>query len=106
MENENKTIFIDGMSFSERSTQQPEWILGKISVNLNRFMPFLKANVDDRGWLNIDLKKSQKGETYLALNTWKPTARTADSLEDKKFEESINKPEYTGEDKSLEDIPF
>lgn len=48
----------------------PEWVKGKIHVKAKPFFEFAKKHVNERGWLNIDLKKSQKGTYYLQLNTF------------------------------------
>lgn len=66
------TIFADGIRFIKPSEQTPEWIKGKVSVKVDSFIEFLKKHQNENGWVNIDLRKSQKGELYFALNTFKP----------------------------------
>jgi hypothetical protein len=63
-------IFIDGMTFKRPKQGAPEFVKGKISVNVQDFTEFMNEHSQD-GWLNIDLLKSAKGNLYLALNTWK-----------------------------------
>lgn len=67
-----KPIFIDGMNFNLPTGNTPDFIKGKISINLDQFLAFAEQYVNEDGYLNIDLKKSKKGKLYLQLNTWRP----------------------------------
>ena len=71
------TIFADGIRFIKPTEKTPEWIKGKISVKVDSFVDFLKKHEKD-GWVNIDLRKSQKGELYFALNTFVPKKQETD----------------------------
>lgn len=71
MEQKEK-IFVDGMRFEKPNEGLPDFIKGKISIKVAELIPFLEKHQSNAGWVNIDLKKSQKGTLYLELNTWKP----------------------------------
>ncbi len=62
-------IFIDGMRISKPRANAPEFIKLNISIEVEKFIEFAKKNAV-KGWLNIDVKKSQKGVLYSALNTY------------------------------------
>src|SRR3990167_1855142 len=66
-----ETIFVDGMRFEVPNEKAPERIKGKISVKVSSLIPFLQAHQSEKGWVNIDLKKSKGGALYLALNNYK-----------------------------------
>ncbi len=62
-------IFIDGMRISKPNEKAPEFIKLNISIKVDDFIAFAKQHAV-KGWLNIDVKKSQKGVLYSALNTY------------------------------------
>ena len=66
--------FVDGMRFEKPNEKAPEWIKGKISIEVAKLIPWLEANKNERGWVNIDLKKSKNNNLYLQLNTFKKSA--------------------------------
>lgn len=73
--NENKKIFADGISFSPPSDitkEKAPWVRGKVSIIADKLIPFIEKYKNERGWVNLDLKKSESGVLYLELNTWKP----------------------------------
>jgi hypothetical protein len=66
-------IFAEGIRFERPGKGVPAWIKGKISIKVADFISFLEKHQSNAGWVNIDLKQSQKGTLYLELNTYKPT---------------------------------
>lgn len=70
-------IFADGMSFEKPREGSPDFVKGRISVNVKTFTEFLEKNKNEKGWINIDLLKSKKGSLYLALNQWKKEDKKA-----------------------------
>lgn len=75
---ENNNVFVDGMRFIKTGPNVPEFIKGRISIRVDSLIPFLKKHQSENGWVNIDLKKSQKGELYFALNTFVPKKQETD----------------------------
>ena len=65
-------IFINGMRFDLPAENAPDFVKGKISINVAEFTEFAEKNKTQTGWLNIDLKVSKSGKAYAELNTWKP----------------------------------
>lgn len=64
-------IFVDGLKFEKPNERAPEFIKGKLSIHAERLTKFIAEHVNENGYLNIDLCKSQKGELYLRLNTYR-----------------------------------
>lgn len=77
MENEN--IFASGIFFEKPHENAPDYVKGKVSIKIDEFITFLKANVNEKGYVNLDMKKSkEKGHIYFQLNDWKPTKKKSD----------------------------
>lgn len=74
MENKEK-VFAQGILFdkpSDITKEKAPWIKGKISVKVPDFIVFLNKYQNNAGYVNIDLKKSDKtGNYYLELNNYK-----------------------------------
>ena len=68
---EGNNIFVDGMFFDKPSAGAPDFVKGKISVKVETLVPFLEEHKNDKGYVNIDLKKSTGGKLYLSLNNFK-----------------------------------
>jgi len=85
----------------------------KVSLKLDEFATFVKANKKANGWINFDIlprkETSEKGEThYAVLDTWKPTNGRGDSKPASKPQSkpvAKKKPE-ADEFPSEDDIPF
>lgn len=83
------TIFVDGMIFKRPRENAPDFIKGAIFVKAKDFCLFAKEHMNDRGWVNIDLKKSKGGNLYLALNTWEGNGEK--TIDQEKEVEKYNK---------------
>jgi hypothetical protein len=67
----SEVVFPKGMSI-KRNPKSPDFVIGKISIKLEDFVPFCQQNEND-GWINIEvLKKKADNSPYLKLDTWKP----------------------------------
>jgi hypothetical protein len=66
-----ETVFADGLIFKLKDNQ-PDFVIGNISVKVDDFVKFLNKH-SDNGWVNIQFLKSSKGNPYGKLDTWKPT---------------------------------
>ena len=61
-------IFADGVNVTKPF---PEII--KLSINTEKFIDFLTAYKNEKGYVNIDILKSRNKDTYYAkLNVWQP----------------------------------
>lgn len=74
MEKQEK-VFVDGMRFelpNEIMKEKTPWIKAKISFKVPEMVAFLEKHQSNAGWVNVDLKKSDKtGNMYLELNNYK-----------------------------------
>lgn len=60
--------------------EQKETSFGTLTtISLNKTdIEKLTNNLSEKGWVNLNLKNSQKGGQYLEVNTWKPKPKTED----------------------------
>jgi hypothetical protein len=68
MENQKPKVFADGFSF-KKGENAPEWVIGRQSIKVDEAIVFLQTH-QKKGWVNIDIKQSQKGTYYCELDTW------------------------------------
>lgn len=85
MENKQQPTWAEGIRFDRPVENSPKWIKGKISVNVAKFIEFIKeqralGNISEKGYLNLDLKESKNKLLYLEVNTWKPTTPKTEGL--------------------------
>jgi len=97
MENNTQTekVFVNGMMIRMPNDKAPEFVLLEQSIKVKDFFEFCKQNMDEKGWLNITIKRSQKGTIYSELNQWKPKTNPeqAQSYNDNKYKTSPS-PEF------------
>jgi len=70
---------IEGLYPKPKHANAPEFVIGKLSINLEQFMPFVRQWCKDHpgeNWMNIDMKESKGGKGYAVEDTWKPEKNT------------------------------
>lgn len=96
----NDTKFIDGLIFKSPNEKAPDYVIAKISIKRAELIAWLQAQTGD--WINADLKESQQGKLYAAVDTWKPNAGASSSQSAPKREAPLT----ASEDFADDDIPF
>ena len=71
-------IFADGFSFNTRENQ-PEFVVGKVSVKIEDAIPFLKEHGAKRGWVNLNILIGRSGKPYIELDTYEPKSNNTQS---------------------------
>lgn len=115
MENEKvEKQFVAGVFCKMPNDKAPNFILLDMSFKPHEFFTWCQERMDEKGWVNIQVKRSTKGTIYAELNTWKPTK----TPEQTQATEDYNNTKYavdtahktidpeTGTNISLDDIPF
>ena len=69
--------FVEGMYFKDPSPQAPDFVKGKLSINVASFVPWFEAYAKGKEWINMDIKISKGGKAYIAIDDWKPTQQGA-----------------------------
>jgi hypothetical protein len=84
-------IFPKGM-FIKKNPKAPDFVIGKISIKVEDFIPFLQQNATD-GWVNIEVKKKKADNSpYLVLDTWKPNQQATQQPQQDGFEQEYELP--------------
>lgn len=61
-----------GISFFSPNEKAPDFIIGRISINPERFISYLNTlTPDTKGYIGFDVKMSKAGKPYVALDTYK-----------------------------------
>lgn len=66
-------VFADGFSFKTRENQ-PEWVVGSLSVKVDDAISFLKSN-EKNGWVNLNVNTARSGKQYVELDTFEPVKK-------------------------------
>jgi hypothetical protein len=106
--NENK--FIDGLIVKAPHENAPDYVIAKLSIKRAELIAWLEAQ--DGEWINADIKESQGGKYYAAVDTWKPEGggrggNRGGAPQRERAEKATDKP--TGgfaDDFADDDIPF
>lgn len=100
-------IFAEGIYFDKPGEKSPDFIKGKINIDLERLYTWGKAHVNGKGYVRLDLKKSREGKLYLSLNTWEPMQPKPDFSQGEVTPDTLTSAGYNGEPAiDLENVPF
>ncbi len=102
----NDTKFIDGLIVKEPHQNAPEYVKAKLSIKREELIKFLQGQSGD--WINADIKVSQNGKWYAAIDDWKPDAnRSSGRGNSRSAEPQRQAPQQAPmDDFSDETIPF
>jgi hypothetical protein len=62
--------FIDGLIVKAPNERAPEYVKAKLSLNRPKLIAWLQKQEGE--WVNADIKVSQNGKWYAAVDNWKP----------------------------------
>jgi hypothetical protein len=88
MSEKKEKIFADGFSFSTRENQ-PDFVVGRVSIKIEDAIPFLKQHGADRGWVNLNVLVGRSGNPYVELDTFKPKSQQAEVKSVEEAEENL-----------------
>ena len=71
---ENNTIFAEGL-IVKKNENAPDFVLCNLSVKVEEFEKFMKANVKN-GWVNLSVLMGKSGKPYAKLDTYEPKEET------------------------------
>lgn len=66
----NEPKFIDGLIVKAPHERAPEYVKAKLSIKREELIAWLQQQ--DGEWVNADVKVSQGGKWYAAVDDWKP----------------------------------
>ena len=88
MSEKKEKIFADVFSFSTRENQ-PDFVVGRVSIKIEDAIPFLKQHGADRGWVNLNVLVGRSGNPYVELDTFKPKSQQAEVKSVEEAEENL-----------------
>ncbi len=62
--------FINGLIVKAPNDNAPEYVKAKLSIKREELIAWLQTK--DSEWVNADIKVSQTGKWYVAVDNWKP----------------------------------
>ncbi len=62
--------FIDGLIVKAPNPGAPDYVKARLSIKRTDLIAWLQAQNGD--WINADIKESQGGKWYCAVDDWKP----------------------------------
>ncbi len=69
--------FISGLIVKAPNDNAPEYVKAKLSIKRLELIAWLQTKPDD--WVNADVKVSQGGKWYCAVDNWTPQGNTSTS---------------------------
>lgn len=69
--------FPKGLMVKAKHENAPEYVICKLSIRREELIEWLQGK--DGDWINLDVKKSQGGKLYAAVDTWKPDSQRGGS---------------------------
>lgn len=74
-----------GLRFFNKKENQPDFVVGSLVITMNELFTFCKENpgllseYNGQKQLKLQVKKSQNGNLYSSVDTWKPAEQAAGS---------------------------
>lgn len=66
------TQYINGLIVKAPNERAPEYVKAKLSIKRAELIEWLRGQTGD--WINADVKVSQNGKWYAAVDAWKPNS--------------------------------
>jgi len=95
--------FVPGLIVKQRQDNAPDYIIGKLSINIDNFKDWLSSK--DGEWVNIELKIAKSGKAYAAVDNWKPNASAQRPAQRAPAQSRAPAPAPSGFD-GFDDAPF
>lgn len=68
----NETEFVKGLIVKAPNEKAPEYVKAKVSIKREELIAWLQGREGE--WINLDIKVSQAGKWYAAVDSWKPNS--------------------------------
>lgn len=99
--------FINGLIVKAPNERAPEYVKARISIRREELIAWLQTEHGE--WINADIKVSQGGKWYAAVDDWKPNGGSGGGQQDRsprpQRQESARQAP-PADDFSDDDIPF
>jgi hypothetical protein len=97
-------ILPKGIRLFNKKDNQPDFVIGACVITMNELVQFAKDNpkllseYNGQKQLRLQVARSQAGNLYMSVDTWKPTQQPAGNLHTDNFSKSAPGP--------VDDLPF
>ena len=72
----NQAEFPNGFFAKEPAETAPDFVKGRMNIKLDEAIGWLQTKQKSgEEWVSLDIKESQGGKWYAAVNTWKPKGK-------------------------------
>ena len=81
-----------GGLYPKKRDGQPDWVIGKLSINVEQFRSWMKAYLEanpKEEWINIDMAMSKNNKGYAKLDTWEPEKKPEPTVPDLEADSDI-----------------
>ena len=95
-------IFVDGMYIDTITTNYGE--ITKQSYNVDKFKAWLDEHVNEKGFVNIDIKIARSGNKYAELSTYTPREET--QTQDETPQTEPERKSFDDSENHSDDLPF
>ena len=99
----NETEFVNGLIVKAPNENAPEYVKAKVSIKREELIAWLQAREGE--WINADVKVSQGGKWYVAVDSWKPNQGSAQNQQ-RSAQREPAPAAVTGADFADDDITF
>lgn len=102
-----ETEFVNGLIVKAPREGAPEYVKASLSIKREELIAWLAGK--DGEWINVDVKESQNGKWYAAVNNWKPQqGNTSSARQPQRVERRDPEPVAADDfqDDDLGEIPF
>lgn len=72
MSNQTTKNYAKGFYGTMKSEKAPSFSLGKISIKVEDAVLWMRENVNEKGYVNLDLNEGREGKMSIFLNEYKP----------------------------------
>lgn len=103
----NDTKFINGLIVKTPNENAPEYVKAKLSIKREELIAWLQSESGE--WINADIKVSQAGKWYAAVDDWKPNQGNGGGSGSRGGAPRRERPApatSSGDDFADDDIPF
>jgi hypothetical protein len=94
--------FIDGLIVKAPNERAPEYVKARLSIKRAELIAWLQGQTGD--WINADIKVSQNGKWYCAVDNWKPESKPESSAPRQRQGAPSRDASYA--DMDSDDVPF
>lgn len=100
----NEAEFINGLIVKAPNENAPDYVKAKLSIKREELIAWLQARTGD--WINADLKVSQNGKWYAAVDNWKPNQEGSTSSSGNREQREPKRETVPAADFADDDVQF